>query len=45
MNKVRHFILLVSTFALSYGLWAQTPVEIALVDNLDEPRGHARLLL
>ena len=39
MNKVRHFILLVSTFALSYGLCAQTPVEIALVDNLDEPRG------
>ena len=39
MNKIIYFILLMSILTLSCRLWAETPVEIALVDNLDEPRG------
>lgn len=39
MNKIIHSILLMSAMTLSYGLWAETPVAIVLVDNLDEPRG------
>ncbi|MDD9997034.1 MAG: ricin-type beta-trefoil lectin domain protein [Rhodospirillaceae bacterium] len=39
MNNAIYFTSFISTLLLTSGLFAETPVEVTLVDKLDEPRG------